>query len=41
MAEFLAYRILDGKLGFSKVPKVLKESVKKILSESGHPELAE
>lgn len=41
MAEFLAYRILDGKLEFEKVPEVLKEEVKAILVDMGHKELAE
>lgn len=40
MAEFLAYRILDGKLEFEKVPEVLKEEVKAILVDMGHEELA-
>lgn len=40
MAEFLAYRILDGKTTFEKVPAKLKEEVKQILIESGHEELA-
>ncbi len=41
MAEFFAYRILDGKTTFDRVPKVLKPDVQCILEESGHPELAE
>lgn len=40
MAEFLAYRILSGKLEYNKVPKMFKDAVKKILTEEGHPELA-
>lgn len=39
MANFLAYRILDGKLTFEKVPQALKEEVRKILIELGHEEL--
>lgn len=39
MANFLAYRILDGKLAFEKVPQALKEEVRKILIELGHEEL--
>ena len=41
MAEFLAYRILQGKLTYEKVPAKLKTDVKAILTELGHPELAE
>ena len=40
MAEFLAYRILEGKLEFKKVPSVLKEEVKAVLVDTGHEELA-
>lgn len=40
MAEFLAYRILSGKLEYKKVPEALRDAVKKILTEKGHPELA-
>lgn len=40
MAEFLAYRILDDKLTFSKVPVTLKGAVKQILTDMGHAELA-
>lgn len=39
MAEFLAYRILCGKLTFDKVPASLKEEVRAILIEEGHEEL--
>nr|DAP09472.1 MAG TPA: hypothetical protein [Caudoviricetes sp.] len=39
MAEFLVYRILDGKLEYKDVPVILKEEVKKILIELGHEEL--
>ncbi len=31
MANFLAYRILDGKLEFKRVPKRWKEEVRQIL----------
>lgn len=41
MAEFLAYRILQGKLNYEKVPAKLKADVKAILTDLGHPELAE
>lgn len=41
MAEFLAYRILDGKLTYAKVPDRLKADVKAILTDLGKPELAE
>ena len=40
MAEFLAYRILDGKLAFERVPKCLKADVKAVLANLGNPELA-
>ena len=39
MANFLVYRILDGKLDFADVPKALEAGVKKILVEIGHEEL--
>lgn len=39
MANFLVYRILDGKLDFTDVPKALEARVKKILVEIGHEEL--
>lgn len=39
MADFLVYRILDGKLEFKDVPVKLKEEVKQILIELGHEEL--
>ena len=41
MAEFLAYRVLCGKLNFNKIPKALKEEVKTILTDLGYGELAE
>lgn len=41
MANFLAYRIISGKLEFKNVPEVLKDKVKHILIDEGHPELAE
>lgn len=40
MAEFLAYRIADGKLEFNAVPKMLKEQVRNILLDLGLGELA-
>lgn len=40
MANFLVYRILDGKLEFKDVPAKLKEEVKAILVDMGHEELA-
>ncbi len=39
MAEFLAYRILEGKTTFENVPQKLKNGVKKILIELGQEEL--
>lgn len=39
MAEFLAYRILDGKFEFNNVPTKLQDEVKQILIELGHEEL--
>lgn len=41
MAEFLAYRILQGKLTFSNVPERLKADVKAVLVDMRKPELAE
>ena len=41
MAEFLAYRILQGKLTFAKVPAKLKDDVKAILTDLGKADLAE
>ena len=41
MAEFLAYRIIQGKLSYEKVPEKLKAEIKTILAELGHPDLAE
>lgn len=35
MEEFLAYRIICGKMTFDQVPKTLKEKVKQILIEEG------
>lgn len=40
MANFLVYRILDGKLEYRNVPVRLKAEVKTILTELGHEELA-
>lgn len=39
MAEFLAYRILDNKLEFDKVPASLKDEVKAILVDMGKEDL--
>lgn len=39
MANFLVYRILDGKLEFKDVPTKLQAEVKQILIELGHEEL--
>lgn len=39
MAEFLAYRIIDGKLKYSKVPRSLKPAVKQILIDCGCEDL--
>ena len=41
MAEFYAFRIIQGKTTFAKVPKKLKNDVKLILEELGCGELAE
>lgn len=41
MAEFLAYRILQEKLEFGKVPESLKAEVREILAELDKQELAE
>ena len=41
MAEFLAYRIICGKLTFDKVPKLLKAEVKEILVDMGYADLTE
>lgn len=40
MGEFLAYRILEGKLMFERCPKRLKPRVKEILTELGYEHLA-
>lgn len=40
MAEFLAYRVLDGKLEFRKVPTSLKDEVRSILTDLGYAKLA-
>lgn len=39
MAEFYAYRIINGKTTFAKVPKALKEAVRVILVEEGFESL--
>lgn len=41
MAMLYAQRIMNGKLKFSDVPRLLKEQVKEILIESGMEELLE
>ena len=38
MAEFLAYRILNGKLTLDKVPIILKDKVKQSLTKLGYTE---
>jgi len=35
MAEFYAFRIMNGQTTFDKVPKSIKEQVKEILMQSG------
>ena len=40
ITNFLAYRIISGKLTFSSVPDKLKANVKEILIESGCEDLA-
>ena len=41
MAEFLAYRIICGKLTFDNVPARLKADVKAVLIEYGYGDLTE
>ena len=41
MAEFYAFRIIQGKTTLAKVPKKLKDSVKQVLEELGCGDLAE
>ena len=41
MAEFYAFRIIQGKTTFAKVTAKLKDNVKKVLEELGCGELAE
>lgn len=41
MAEFLAYRIISGKLTLDKVPSILKDKVKQALDELGYTEPTE
>ena len=41
MAEFYAFRIIQGKTTFAKVPARLKDAVKKVLEELGCGEVAE
>lgn len=39
MSEFLAYRIIAGKLNFTDVPTKLKEEVREILIKNNHVNL--
>ena len=39
MAEFLAHRIIQGKLTYEKIPNKLKEQVKQILKDCGYEDL--
>ena len=39
MANFLAYRIIAGKLEFKNVPEVLRDKVKQILIDKGHQDM--
>lgn len=41
MADFLAYRIIIGKLEYADVPESLKATVKKVLIESDCADLAQ
>lgn len=41
MAEFLAYRIISGKLTLDKVPLILKDKVKQALDDLGYTEPTE
>ena len=41
MAEFYAFRIMNGQTTFDKVPRVLAARVSEILSEAGCGYLAE
>lgn len=41
MVEFLAYRIISGKLTLDKVPLILKDKVKQALAELGYTEQTE
>lgn len=41
MAMLYAQRIMNGKMTFADVPRLLKDKVKEILIESGMPELCE
>ena len=40
VANFLAYRIIIGKLAFKNVPETLKAKVREVLIESGCEEMA-
>lgn len=39
MAEFLAYRVMQGKLTFEEVPSTLKSNVRQILIDCGCEDL--
>ena len=39
MPEFLAYRIMDNKYTYAKVPALWKEDVARILTDFGREEL--
>lgn len=39
MAEFLAYRVMQGKLSFEGVPSALKSKVRQILIDCGCEDL--
>lgn len=41
MADFLAYRVVSGKLALDKVPSILKDKVKQALAELGYTEPTE
>ena len=41
MAEFLAYRIISGKLTLDKIPLILRDKVKQVLDELGYIEPTE
>lgn len=41
MAEFYAYRIMDGKTTYAKVPMLLKTAVAQILTDCGYGQLVQ